>query len=121
MCPVCISGTFWEQPPGAFFRADCSPRRRPGAILCAALLGATSSLFFSWKIRWRLPPVPLSLLPWRWARFSPPAVDRYFSIPIDRVMATKHPGLYRTSRGIEFSGWSPISRIDVLRMAPPER
>ena len=48
-----------------------------------------------------------------------PYSERAFALPLSRIFEEKHGSFYQApSRKIEFSAWSPISRIDVLSTAP---
>ena len=45
--------------------------------------------------------------------------ERLFPLPLSRIFEEKHGSFYRApEREVEFSAWSPISRIDVLKTAP---
>lgn len=84
-----------------------------GTILAGGAVGASASIFFSWKGRNRA-TVALAGIVLAAGLVAVLSSSSLFAIPLDRVMASKNPGLYRRSTGVEFSGWSPISRIDIL-------
>lgn len=87
-----------------------------GAILASSVLAATAALAFWPKSRvlrcacGAAIAVMAGLLP---------ASERLLSLPLARIFEEKHGDFFNApSRRIEFSAWSPISRIDVLTTAP---
>jgi len=87
-----------------------------GTIMAAAVISCLSAFYFSYRHRSRLLQI-VSLLLLVISAVMAARAETLFALPLDEIMATKHPRFYRQSQGrIEFSGWSPISRIDVLEM-----
>lgn len=87
-----------------------------GAIVFSSLLGALAALTF-----W---PQKKSL---RWIAITLSAVvvglstnaEQIFSLPLARIFQEKHGTFYQVlERKLEYSAWSPVSRIDVISTSP---
>ena len=87
-----------------------------GAIVASSLLSAVAALAF-----W--PPSKIvkaaSFLLAGITVLLIPQADQYFALPMSQVFFEKHGNFFSApTRKIEFSAWSPVSRLDVLTTAP---
>ena len=87
-----------------------------GAILASAFLAACSAPAFwpSSKViklaSFVFAGVTLLLIP---------GAEKHFALPMSQIFQEKHGTFYQApSRKIEYSAWSPVSRLDVLTTAP---
>ena len=89
-----------------------------GSVLMASVLAAFSAVVF-WPqaklLRW------LAVLCSASALFFSLNADKHFSLPWSKIFFEKHGNFYMApKRQVEFSAWSPVSRIDIL-VTPPSR
>jgi spermidine synthase len=89
-----------------------------GTIVAASVLAAVASLVFRPPSRMlRLAALIVGVV----SSLMIPAAEQYFALPLREIFKEKHRDFFRAStREIEFSAWSPVSRIDVLA-TPPTR
>ncbi|MCI0412539.1 hypothetical protein L0222_07020 [bacterium] len=87
-----------------------------GAIVASCLLAACSALAF-WPSS-RVVKIT-SFLFAGVALLLIPGAERHFSLPMTQIFQEKHGKFYGApNRKIEYSAWSPVSRLDVLTTAP---
>ena len=87
-----------------------------GAIVASSVLAAGSALAF-WPPSVSLKVVSILMI--GMGIFLVPGSDKYFSLPMSDVFREKHGNFFQApTRKIEFSAWSPVSRLDVLTTAP---
>lgn len=77
-----------------------------GAIVAAAALAAAAALVFR--------PSVWTALVLAGIVFLLPNAESYFALPIANIIQEKQSGYWKKSKGIEYSAWSPVSRIDVI-------
>ncbi len=87
-----------------------------GAIVASSFLAACSALAF-WP--GSKPVKAGSILLACFTLFLIPKSEQYLPLPMSQVFKEKHGNFFQApTREIEFSAWSPVSRLDVLTTAP---
>jgi spermidine synthase len=85
-----------------------------GAVVAAALISGIASLIFSSLHRILLPLSAIFVIA---CIFLLPRAESIFEFPIQRVIEQKYGGRHAREDKPEYSGWSPVSRIDVYPAA----
>lgn len=77
-----------------------------GAIVAAAGLATAAAMVFR-------PSIPGAVV-LAAIVFLLPNAESYFALPIEDILRGKQDAYWKKSKGIEYSAWSPVSRIDVI-------
>jgi spermidine synthase len=81
-----------------------------GAIVVAAALATAAALVFRPSV-WGAVVLAATV-------FLLPNAESYFALPIESIISGKQDAYWKRSKGIEYSAWSPVSRIDVISSGP---
>ena len=87
-----------------------------GTIIASSFLASASAIAF-WPASkiWRIGSIVVAVA----ALSLVPQAERYFALPMSQIFLEKHGRFLKApDRKIEYSAWSPVSRLDVLTTAP---